>query len=194
LPPLLADRFAAVDPSQREIAETLLHSRRHGVQTSSTGRLFDAVAFLLGLCECNDVEARAAMAVEAAASNAGAVVPYAIAPQRDGERLALPHRELLRAMVADLTAGTPREVVAARFHETLVAFFAEVAVQAVRSGGERIVVLSGGCFLNQILSRRLKQRLAEAGVARVLAHERLSPGDASLALGQVLAATRFVRD
>ena len=70
---------------------------------------------------------------------------------------------------------------------------AHVAVVAAREHDVDTVVLTGGCFLNTILTDRLTRLLARLGVRRVLKHQRLSPGDASLSLGQAYAVASMQR-
>ena len=82
-----------------------------------------------------------------------------------------------------LETGTAKSNVAARFHNALARGCLEVA----RAVGRETVVLSGGCFLNRLLSERAQSLLAGAGF-RVLTHQHISPGDGGLAVGQLWAA------
>ena len=82
-----------------------------------------------------------------------------------------------------LERGTAKSNVAARFHNALARGCLEVA----HAVGRETVVLSGGCFLNRLLSERVESLLAGAGF-RVLTHRHISPGDGGLAVGQLWAA------
>jgi len=153
--------------------------------TSSLGRVFDAVSFLLGLCAYNRHEAEAAMAVEAAASSAPAAVePFAfdISETEAGWRLSL-----LPAIRDIATARDGPALVAARFHETVARVLASAASRVCRQYGTTKVGLSGGCFANHRLLTRLVELLDRAGL-HVLYHRQVPAGDGGLALGQAFVA------
>ena len=136
--------------------------------SSGMGRLFDAVAALLGVREEVTYEGQAAIELE---QLAGAVLaePYA---WRFGDGAAL-----AGAVHDDLAAGRPREEIAAAFHEAVVA-------------EPRTVVLSGGSFQNLRLLASTRDRLERLGF-RVLAHRRVPPNDGGISYGQAaVAATR----
>lgn len=156
----------------------------NALPTSSLGRVFDAVAFLLGLCPRNRHEAEAAMSLEAAAAQ----VPEALEP--------LPHHvsatertvhlslfPALRAIVAGRGRGEPVATLAARFHDTLIAGLADAAGRVCRQRRIEKVALSGGCFANRRLLTGLTARLEAQGL-RVLYHRQVPAGDGGLALGQ----------
>lgn len=154
-------------------------------RTSSLGRLFDAVAFLLALCRRNDTEAQAPIAVQQAAEqcDAAEALPYAREEAGDGA-IVMDYRPMIRAMVKE-TAKTPFR--ARAFHEGLAKMFAQTVSRVCEANNERRVVLSGGCFLNSLLHKRLKERLRHEG-CEVYTHQVLSPGDENIAVGQALVA------
>lgn len=155
--------------------------------SSSAGRLFDAVAALLGLCGPRQShEAEAAMALEALATGQPDAAPYPL-----GAGPALSTAPLLRAICADLGAGVPAAVIAARFHAGLAQAFAQRAAALVRSGAAEAVVLSGGVYQNAVLLDQTVRRLL--GV-RVLSHKALPANDGSLAFGQALVALARAAD
>jgi hydrogenase maturation protein HypF len=144
-------------------------------ETTSVGRLFDAVAALAGVRQIASFEAQAAMELEALALDAGPVDGYPM-PVHDG---VIDWGPMLAALDRD-----PR-LVAARFHEGL-AGAAETIASTV---GQHTVVLSGGCFQNTILARRVRERLERRG-HRVYSPAEVPPGDGGLSLGQALIAAR----
>ena len=159
--------------------------------TSSLGRLFDAVSYLCGLCDENDQEGRAAVALQDAAAEAMGVTAerfepfaYTIHAARHAP-MRLDWRPLIRGVVAEARHGTPATRTAARFHQTLSRMFAEVTEMAAERTGVRRVVLSGGCFLNSILREEMASLLRKAGLT-VGTHSRVSCGDAGLSLGQAV--------
>lgn len=155
---------------------------------SSIGRLFDAVAALLGLRARNEFEGQAAMELEFAAAGVGEVEPYELLLVPGPVTPVLDWHPLLRGLDADRLAGVPTAMMAAKFHEALAAAVVTVA----RAAGENRVALSGGCFQNRRLTERTVTRLRAAGFA-VYWHQRVPPNDGGIALGQVVAARRPAR-
>jgi hydrogenase maturation protein HypF len=156
--------------------------------TSSLGRVFDAVSFLLGLCSFNRHEAEAAMALElAAATEPPAVEPFAfdIADTSAGLQLSL--LPTIRDIVVARRRGDRIASIAARFHETVAQMLAAAAGQACDKRGVTKVAVSGGCFANRRLLTRLVD-LLEADGRQVLYHRQIPPGDGGLALGQAFVA------
>jgi hydrogenase maturation protein HypF len=153
-------------------------------RTTSMGRLFDAVAALVGLVERARFEGEAAMALEFVAEPVGAVEPYAVRLQ-SGDPIVADWEPLVRAVLDDFRAGVPVGTISARFHESLAALAEDVAA---RVGAPR-VVLAGGCFQNARLSQRTAERLERRGL-RVHVPRAFPPNDGGISLGQVLVASR----
>ena len=117
-------------------------------QTSSCGRLFDAVAALLGICAEATYEAQAAVELETAACTSSPVnhiYPFSI---RDG---VVQTAELLAAIVGDLEHRTPIAKIARAFHDTMAEVVAQMAAHARAKTEIDTVALSGGCFQNRLL-------------------------------------------
>ncbi len=172
-------------------------------RTTSLGRLFDAVAFILGLCTRNDAEAQAPIAVQQAAEQCKSTtepLPYTLAPTPDGV-IEMDYRPMIREMVgrmgeredpASELARPPEQIpsLARAFHEGVANMLVEAALRVCESRGEKRVVISGGCFLNTLLRTRVEDQLRDAG-CEVYLHQRFSPGDECVAVGQaVVAAAR----
>lgn len=194
LPEHVQSLFAGIDSSALRIVEGMLARGFNCVETSSLGRLFDAVAFLTGLCMRNEQEGQAAVLLELAARDSEHQAPY---PHRllgnDGQyRIDL--APSLRCLCADLEANIPVEVVSRRFHETVADALAHAAIKASQETDIRSAALSGGCFFNRLLTDRITEKLVEGGFDRILRHRCISCGDAGLSLGQaVVAAARLER-
>ncbi len=144
---------------------------------SGIGRLFDAVAALLGVRERVSYEGQAAVELEQLAGETPAD-PY---PWRFGDGT-----DLVTVCYLELEAGRPREEVAARFHETVAAAAAEACEEAAEP---RTVVLSGGSFQNLRLLSSTRTRLEALGF-RVLAHRLVPPNDGGISYGQAAVAAR----
>ncbi len=167
----------------------------HCPAASSAGRLFDAVAAVLGLAPARlSHEAQAALALEAAVDPAHLARPYPLALDTRADPWTLDPAPLWRALLADLEAGRPTGEMAARFHAGLAGALAGAACALARRHRVRRVALSGGVFANRVLLAETARRLRRAGL-HVLSHRRVPPNDAGLAYGQALvAAARLCRE
>ncbi|HVS85299.1 MAG TPA: carbamoyltransferase HypF [Gaiellaceae bacterium] len=142
--------------------------------SSGMGRLFDAVAALLGVRDEVSYEGQAAIELEQLAGDTPAE-PYDWRFGSGPELVALVHD--------DLAAGRDRAELAAAFHETV----ARAAADACAEAGGESVVLSGGTFQNLRLLASARARL-EAHGFRVLTHRRVPPNDGGVSYGQAAAA------
>ena len=150
--------------------------------SSGMGRLFDAVAALLGVRERVSYEGQAAIELENLAAGTDAA-PYRCRMD-DGRRIR--GADLVAAAHDDLAAGRPRDQIAAAFHEGV----AETGASACAEAAEpRTVALSGGSFQNLRLLEGTRTRLANLGF-RVLTHSRVPPNDGGISYGQAAIAAR----
>lgn len=182
----LAEQFQDPQVPRPEAFERQLAAGVNCPPTSSLGRVFDAVAFILGLCPRNRHEAEGAMAVESLAQSQSAEA-YSYRVELAG-RLLIDLRPAVAEMTRDRLAGGAPGLIASRFHETVAQALAEAARRACRQSGLDTVALSGGCFANRVLLARLVELLEGSGL-RVLYHRLVPPGDGGLALGQVWAGS-----
>jgi hydrogenase maturation protein HypF len=172
--------------------ERVLALARSGVRspaTSSAGRLFDAVAAILGVRDAVNYEGQAAVELEQLAD------PDEQGAYRAGVEGDRPLRvlggDLVRAVVEDLLAGADPAVVAARFHNGVALAVVEACAALRERTGLATVALSGGVFQNLLLLGRVVAWLEARGF-RVLTHSRVPPNDAGISLGQ--AAVAAARD
>jgi hydrogenase maturation protein HypF len=157
--------------------------------TSSAGRLFDAVAAILGVRDAVNYEGQAAVELEQLADPAEtAAYPAGITRPATGDGpLRLAASDLVRALLEEVESGVAAPLVAARFHNGL-AGVTVAACQAVRDAtGLGTVALSGGVFQNMLLLERTVAALEQSGF-RVLTHSRVPPNDAGISLGQAAIA------
>ncbi|MCW3010025.1 MAG: carbamoyltransferase HypF [Solirubrobacterales bacterium] len=152
-------------------------------RSSGMGRLFDAVAALLGVREEISYEGQAAIELERLAGDVAAA-PYPCRIVGGVVRGA----DLVAAAHDDLEAGRPRAQVAAAFHEG-VAAVSVAAVAAVHRGEP--VVLSGGTFQNVRLLSAVERGLASLGCV-TLAHRTIPPNDGGISFGQAAIAARRI--
>jgi hydrogenase maturation protein HypF len=162
--------------------------------TSSMGRLFDAVAAILGLVPVNTFDGQAAMALEMRALSANGETgcyPLEI-PDRYDFPQAVDMRPLIRALVSDLLSGSSTNVIAARFHRTLIRLFSGICSRIAEKTGIQTVALSGGVFQNGFLLAGLLSALEERNFS-VLTHRLVPCNDGGLSLGQAAVARAVIR-
>jgi hydrogenase maturation protein HypF len=153
--------------------------------TSSAGRLFDAVAALVGVRDTINYEGQAAVELEQLADPGEPGTYRAAVAAR--EPFCIAGGDLVRAVTDDLRDGTTAAVVAARFHNGVVALVEDGCVLARERTGLGTVALSGGVFQNLILAHRVSARLEARGF-RVLTHSRVPCNDGGISLGQAVVA------
>jgi hydrogenase maturation protein HypF len=182
----------AAAAQERTILRRQLERRLNAPPTSSMGRLFDAVAALVGVLQEVTYEAQAAIWLEARAdTDERGAYPFAIERGETGVYRIDP-APLFAALVRDLRAGVPVPVLAARFHRGVAQVIREVCALARAETGLTTVALSGGVFQNSTLSRITRQGLEHDGFT-VLTHRLVPPNDGGLALGQAAVAAYAVR-
>lgn len=152
------------------------------VPTSSMGRLFDAVASLLGVCQQVSYEGQAAIELEHLARRGmPAPVDFAVT---DG---VLDPDPLIAGLVAGLRAGTDPADLAAGFHQAVIRATADAARHCAEAAGLSVIGLTGGVFANRILLGGLRETLTNSGY-EVLSHRIVPCNDGGLALGQAAIA------
>ena len=159
--------------------------------TTSAGRLFDAVATLLGGRQRVSYEAQAAIELEAMARtvNRGDAPRYdgCATIGRDHETLVLDPTPLIAALLADLDAGVDRRLLAAGFHEAFGQATVEMAREVAQEHGVDTVALTGGVFQNARLTEVVETGLRSHGLT-VLVHSSIPPNDGGISVGQAAIA------
>jgi hydrogenase maturation protein HypF len=152
------------------------------VPTTSMGRLFDAVASLLGVCQQVSYEGQAAVELEHLARR-GRVVPVDFAVIGG----LLDPAPAIAGIVAAQRAGTGPADLAAGFHAAVVRATVRAARHCADTAGVRTIGLTGGVFANRILLHGLRESLTKSGY-EVLTHRIVPCNDGGLALGQATIA------
>ena len=152
------------------------------VTTTSMGRLFDAVASLLGLCQTVSYEGQAAVELEALARSGR---PAALDFDVDGGLI--DPAPVIGGIVEGLRAGADPAGLAAGFHHAVVRATVRAALNCAGEAGISTIGLTGGVFANRILLQGLRQSLANDG-QEVLTHRIVPCNDGGLALGQATIA------
>ncbi|PRX44608.1 hydrogenase maturation protein HypF [Prauserella shujinwangii] len=153
--------------------------------TSSAGRLFDAVAALLGVRDTTNYEGQAAIELEQLADPAvRGGYPAGISA---ADPVTVSGADLVKSVVDDLRAGRAVDVVAARFHNGVAEAIRGVCARLREATGVGTVALSGGVFQNVLLLDRTVDLLEGRGF-RVLTHSRVPTNDGGVSLGQAVVA------
>ena len=181
-PQLVAD----LSEQEKSLLRQMLEKQINAPLTSSVGRLFDAVAALVGLRQTSSFEGQAAMELEFTrqgdVADAYSFVVTATTP------IVLDWEPAIREVLDDVAAGENAGLVSAKFHNGLV----EAVVDVAKKIGESKVVLSGGCFQNRYLSERIVERLREENL-RPYWHQRIPPNDGGISTGQCVAASQSAK-
>ena len=162
--------------------------------TSSAGRLFDAVAALVGVpgSRRTTYEGQAAVELELTA-NGPASRGYPFRLRSEGEGVVVEVGETVAGLVEALLAGSEAGEVSSKFHRMMAEMVVAVCEKIREAGGTSTVALSGGTFQNVLLLGQAAELLEEKGFL-VYRHRRVPPNDGGLALGQVVLANRIFKD
>jgi hydrogenase maturation protein HypF len=183
-------RFQGVDKKQVALVDAMIARRIHTVETSSCGRLFDAVAALLGLAPEVSFEGQAAIALEAAAEP-GIDHRYDFEIE-EGDPMIVDFRPVTVGIGNDISAGRRVGEISSRFHNSLSAAIGEVCSRIAQSDAVRRVCLSGGSFQNLYLLGRTVVELRRRGL-EVFLHAQVPANDGGLSLGQAVIANERLR-
>jgi hydrogenase maturation protein HypF len=191
---LNGSNWAQMAPPERvRIVDTMLQRGINTIPTSSAGRLFDAVASLIGLRHTVSFEGQAAMMLEAAADawTGATQEPYEFAIT-DASPVEADLRPMIRQIVNDVERGEAQAGIAARFQRTLVAVIAAVCRRMRTELALTRVCLSGGCFQNARLLEGCLARLREDGF-EVFFQQAVPANDGGISLGQAAIACERLR-
>ena len=181
--------FVEVPDEEVEVALGQIRSGLASPSTSSAGRLFDAVAALLGICRHASYDGQAAGLLEQAALPGRDRAPVRMAVGMPEGLMEIDPRETLRWIVAGRAAGAPTADLARGFHTSFAEAVARACTQLSERGdvATRRVALGGGVFQNDLFTTDLRQRLTGAGF-EVFLPRRVPVGDGGISLGQAYVA------
>ena len=177
------------------VLQQMLFNGVNSPLTTSVGRLFDAVASIVGLRQRTHFEGQAAMELEFSIGKnvndnlycyriSGPQSTYESSPDHR-PKWVIDWSDIVQEILDDLETGVSVPTISVKFHNTLC----EIIVDVAKRIGEHRVVLTGGCFQNKYLTERAIRRLQEEGFNPYW-HQRVPPNDGGIALGQVYAFLR----
>lgn len=174
-----------------EALRNQIRSRLNSPLTSSVGRLFDAVASLLGIRQQVNYEAQAAIELEACADTTEKDhYPFALTPSaHENGPLQFDPSPIMEAICQDLRDGIRVEKISARFHNSLAVMITMVGEKLRDATGIKDIALSGGVWQNLTLLKITLEMLDKAGFT-IYIHHQIPTNDGGLALGQAAVASR----
>jgi len=173
-----------------EIVTSMMQRRLNTVQTSSCGRLFDAVASILGLRHEANYEGQAAIELEMAALE-GISESYTFEISADSP-WEIDMRPAIEHLVREVKMGSPIGSMAAKFHNTLVPAIVEICRRLRDTDGLNIVCLTGGTFQNVYLLERVVPALRNSGF-EVYLNRKVPTNDGGIAFGQATVANAILQ-
>ena len=176
-------------PQDRAVIVQMLNKELNSPLTSSLGRLFDAVAAIIGLRQDVAFEGQAAMELEMVSQPVD--TPAYGATWTEGPVKRISVSPFIKGVVDDVINGQTPAQIGGRFHASLVDLFARMCHTLRDETGINAVALSGGVFQNVILLDQLSQKL-DAMNFEVLTHKLVPANDGGIALGQAAVAARHL--
>lgn len=171
-------RYASTGKCSDPIIKKMIDRKINSPLTSSAGRLFDAVASLVLGRKKADFEAELPMELERIAA-ADCEEMYVIKPGSSAI--------VIKNVMADIGRGISKEIVSAKFHNTIANMIAKTASLIGKKSGIKKIVLSGGVFQNRYLTKKVIEYMVKPGI-KIYKHERLSTTDSSIPIGQIAIA------
>lgn len=191
--PGAARLLGSLDEQTRSVTATMIERGINSPRTSSMGRLFDAAAAILGICDKATYEGEPAIELEAAAWRAldGKTVRLdgnhtGVFTSADDSPILDP-QPLIEALLNGIEAGAPADRLALDFHIAIVRSSARIAREICAREGHDTVALSGGVFMNRLLLQLLTHELKDAGLAVLVPHA-VPANDGCIAYGQAAIA------
>lgn len=170
---------ATVGEDSIKVVEQMIAKQLRCPQGCGAGRVWDAVAALLGVAYVNGYEAEAPVLLENLAAGCVDTAIYCL-----NTEYPLDITPIIKGILDDMEAGASRETVAARFHRSYARAWAAIALEESRKRGITTVVLGGGVMQNALLVKYISEPLRDAGLT-VLAPLKIPAGDGGIAVGQV---------
>jgi len=177
-----------VDIIERQLIAQQIEKRINSPLTSSAGRLFDAIAAIIGVRERIDYNGQAAIELELVAAGEDQDLqsyPFFIS-QEEGVRI-VRMQETILSVIRDLRGGISTATISLRFHRTVAEIIAKMCTQIAQQTDVDRVVLSGGVLQNRLLRSLATSALLQEGL-QVFSHHRVPCNDGGISLGQAVIA------
>ena len=183
----------SLNEQTRSVTATMIERGINSPRTSSMGRLFDAAAAILGICDKATYEGEPAIELEAAAWRALDGKPVRLDGNHTGvftsadDSPILDPQPLIESLLNGIEAGTPADRLALEFHIAITHATTHIACEICNRENLDTVALSGGVFMNRLLLQLLTHELKDAGLAVLVPHT-VPVNDGCIAYGQAAIA------
>lgn len=188
----------SLDEQTRSVTATMIERGINSPRTSSMGRLFDAAAAILDICDKATYEGEPAIELEATAWRAfssesacptGNMACFSVTESsRPDDCHVLNSRPLFEALLEGIRTGVPADRLALDFHVAVARSSARIASDICVHEGINTVALSGGVFMNRLLLQLLTSELKSAGLTVLVPHT-VPVNDGCIAYGQAAVAS-----
>ncbi|NOZ61444.1 MAG: carbamoyltransferase HypF, partial [Calditrichaeota bacterium] len=183
--------FKKIPSEKQRIVLQMIKNKFNSPETSSLGRLFDLVSSLLNVCQRATYEGQPAIMLEQhAPQEIEKLKIYDWTFRKEGEKYIISSTHLIQNIVQDLLVGENTEVIAGKFHRTLIEMFADMTLLLSREAGVKRIALSGGVFQNIKLLNGMVKKLSEKGL-EVYFQEKVPTNDGGISLGQAEYGRRW---
>ncbi len=186
---------SGISPEELAIISRQVRTGLNTPQTSSMGRLFDAVSALTGIRQRISYEGQAAVELEMQAHLAQVArkpKAYHFEVRTQGDGYVIDPTPVLESVLRDVASGRPTPLIARAFHDAVAVMTVDICLRVSRDTGIRDVALSGGVFQNRLLLETCRRLLMNEGLA-VMLHTELPANDGCISLGQAVVAAHTVR-
>ncbi len=173
---------------EMQIIKNQINRKINAPQSSSMGRLFDAVSSLLGIRQTVTYEGQAAIELENHAY-AEEIGSYEFAIIGD----TIDYQPVVESILKDIEAGISSSVISSRFHNTVSILCLSVAQNISKETSLHTVALSGGVWQNALLFTKTV-KLLESNGFKVLTHQKVPTNDACISLGQAAIAACIFKE
>jgi len=185
------ERLYKIPRHQLRLIRQMIERNLCTPQTSSCGRLFDAVAALIGLRSTVSYEAQAAVELEAACERSTDTVVYPLEILRR-DALEISTAPMFSAILEDLRKGQSQATISRRFHNGLIEVLIDVTEKISSTTGYLPICLTGGCFQNVYLASHLEDALTQRGL-QVFLQTQVPAGDGGISLGQAMVVGHRIK-
>lgn len=166
-----------------------IKNRINSPMTSSLGRLFDAVSSIIRLVDINEFEGHAAMMLEHIANdNVKDSYSYRI---KGSKNLIFETKHIILEILEDLKNNIPQSIISAKFHNTIAKIIDEAISLAYEETGINKIALSGGCFQNIYLLKKI-MKITKGKKLEILRNDIVPPNDGNISLGQAYIAAKIL--
>ena len=150
--------------------------------SSSAGRLFDAAAALIGICEFASYEAEGPIKLEKLTQeNENSSYRFKISKEKN--KYIIDIKPLFLEIIEDLKKKRSKSLIATKFHNTMVSIIVRVVSKLSKENKIKDIALSGGVFQNKYLKNKVTEKLSSLGF-KVFSNVKFPVNDLNISLGQ----------